>query len=135
METKAPDLMDALTGDMRYQTQRQKVLAQNVANIDTPNYQARDLKKVDFGKVLDGEMTGKLPMATTSPQHLSGLGGGGAGVFSTANNRNPFETKPVKNDVSLDEEMAKISDTGTQYDLASSLFKKFTGLYRAALGK
>lgn len=135
MDSKSPDLMQMLSGEMRYMSQRQKVLAQNVANVDTPNYKSQDLKKVDFGQMVESHSSSSLPLATTSPKHLSGNLLGGSSQFATMTTRKPGEVKPTGNDVNLEDEMAKISDTTTQYDLAGSLFKKFTGLYRTALGK
>jgi flagellar basal-body rod protein FlgB len=47
---------------------RQRVIASNIANANTPGYQAQD---VTFAEVLSGEQ-GSLPMAKTSPEHLAG---------------------------------------------------------------
>lgn len=93
-------------------SQRQEVLASNIANADTPNYKARD---IDFSSALDGAMgraggapsapvtsgttggvmaTGAQALAnafsaasalrTTSPQHLSGTAAAGAGSGGSA---------------------------------------------------
>lgn len=128
--TESP-LMQMLSTQMRYLTQRQTVLSQNIANIDTPGYKSRDMKKLDFSEMASQEQ-GRLGMRATSPKHLSGMGGGGA--FATQQTAETFETTPVKNNVGLEEEMAKISQTGADYQVASSMYKKFTQLYRSALG-
>lgn len=129
MSSESP-LMQMLSGQMRYLTQRQGVLSQNVANIDTPGYRSRDMKPMDFADMVAGE-SGKLAMRTTSPKHYNGVGSAG---FATENNRNTFETTPTKNNVGIEQEMANISETGVQYQLTSSMYKKFTQLYRSALG-
>ncbi len=57
--------------------QRLSVLANNIANVDTPNYKARD---IDFAEVLgnaDGGAT--LPMSLTNSAHMALTDGGGAG--------------------------------------------------------
>jgi flagellar basal-body rod protein FlgB len=51
---------------MKYMGERQSVLAQNVANVDTPHYKAQDLKAPDFKKMLN-EHTSKLPVVRTNP--------------------------------------------------------------------
>lgn len=130
MGTESP-LMQSLSTQMRYLTQRQTVLSQNIANLDTPNYKSRDVKPVNFADLASAE-SGKLAMKSTSPKHLGGMNGGG--VFATEQNRESFETTPTKNNVGLEEEMAKISKTGADYQVASSMYKKFTQLYRSALG-
>jgi flagellar basal-body rod protein FlgB len=52
-------------------SQRQQVLASNIANADTPNYKARD---VDFSKALQNALSGGTPanaMVKTAPAHLA----------------------------------------------------------------
>ncbi len=117
---------------MRYLSDRQVVLSQNIANIDTPRYKSKDLKPVDFAELASASSS-QLSMRSTSPKHLGNLRGGTG--FRSEHNRTTFETSPTQNNVGLEEEMAKISRTGADYQVASSLYKKFTGMYRAALGK
>lgn len=52
-----------------FQRQRMEVLASNIANADTPGYQAKDL---DFNKVLAqvSEQTAAPAGATTNPAHI-----------------------------------------------------------------
>lgn len=123
-------LMKQLATHMRYMTQRQTVLAANIANIDTPGYVSKDLKPLDFGKMAESE-NHKLTMVTTSPKHISSRS---AVSFALNDEKDPGEITPMKNTVSLDEEMAKISDTGSEFQMSSAMFKKFTGMYRAAIG-
>ncbi|HEU0276306.1 MAG TPA: flagellar basal body rod protein FlgB [Rhodanobacteraceae bacterium] len=57
--------------------QRANVLASNLANADTPNYQARD---VDFRAVLAGATDDQLPLATTTPGQIGGASAEGIPV-------------------------------------------------------
>lgn len=52
---------------------RSEVLAANLANADTPGYQARDF---DFQQVLKGEVGGPQQLKVTHAAHLSGTSGG-----------------------------------------------------------
>jgi flagellar basal-body rod protein FlgB len=133
MDVKEPALNTMMKGHMKYMANRQKVLAQNIANIDTPGYKARELKKLDFQK-LATTSSSQLDMRTTSPAHLSGTLTGGSLAFASEKDRSTFETTPTQNNVVLEDQMGKISDTGAQYQLSSSLMRKFTGLYRKAAG-
>lgn len=128
-------LMKMLGTQMRYQSQRQGVLAQNIANADTPGYKTRDLKKMSFEQLAASSSTGSgaSAMRTTSPKHLQGTISG-ANAFAAQSDREFTEVTPVGNNVVLEEQMAKISDTGAQFNVASSMVRKFTGMYRAALG-
>lgn len=128
-----PTITSMLKTHMKYMGNRQKVLAQNVANIDTPGYQAQDVKKPDFSKMAASSM-GKLEMRITSEKHLTGSLSGGGRAFSTTRDRNTSETSPTKNNVTLEDQMAKISDTGAEYQISSTLLKKYNQLYRKAAG-
>jgi len=133
MITNDSTLMQMLSTQMRYMGQRQGVLAQNIANADTPQYRARDLKPLDFNKMAEAE-AGRLQLRATSEKHLQGTLGK-PGDFTVANDRNTFEISPTGNNVNLEEQMGKVSDTGAHFSSASSLLKKFTGMYRTALGQ
>lgn len=130
---KQPILTQMLTSQMRYMAQRQTVLAANMANIDTPSYIARDLKKLDFPEVLRGQ-SGRMPLkATASGKSLTGTLGNDP--FAAEKTRKTYEETPSGNNVVLEEQMAKISDTGAQFQIASNLYKKFNSLYNISLGK
>ena len=62
-----------MSGKMRWLASRQGVLSQNVANADTPKYEAKDLKEVDFSKT-DGATTFRVELARTNPAHFARTG-------------------------------------------------------------
>jgi flagellar basal-body rod protein FlgB len=117
---------------MRYQAQRQKVLSENIANIDTPHYRAQDLKPLDFGKMAEME-TRRLELRATSPQHLEGFSPFN-GPYREEKVRKTYETTPTKNNVSLDEQMANVNATAAQFQISTSLYKKMNQMFRTALG-
>src|ERR1041384_8359546 len=63
---------------MNWHQERQRLLAENVANADTPGYRARDLAPLDFGRQVE-QASGQLQLALTAPAHLSGSGAVGSG--------------------------------------------------------
>ncbi len=72
----------ALTDKMRWHQARQKLLAENVANAETPGYQGRDLKAYSFSEHLrEASFTGIATMAT-SPGHIVAASPGGQGMLS-----------------------------------------------------
>jgi flagellar basal-body rod protein FlgB len=98
-------IFNMLRTRLDWSQQRQKVLAENVANADTPNYRARDLQPLKFE--LPGEASGVLPvsLAQTEPGHIAGPGGGSQ--FRTASDH--YEVGPTGNAVSLEDEMMKVA--------------------------
>ena len=107
--------------------QRQGVLAANIANANTPSYQARDLQP--FADTLS-RFTGLQP-ARTHPNHL---GGGAAGTARTV--VPPASARaPDGNTVSLDEQLTKVADTENTQSLVTTLYRKYMAMFGQALGK
>jgi flagellar basal-body rod protein FlgB len=125
-------LFSAITRKMSWLTSRQRVLAENVANVDTPQYKAADLRPLDFRHEL-AQFQGKLQPTATDPRHL----GGTVPVSATAEETvaNPVERDLNGNTVSVEDEMMKVSDTMADYQLMTSLYKKQIGMIKAALGR
>ncbi len=112
--------------------QRQQVLANNVANADTPGYRARDLKALSFKKVLGGEGA-KLGMAATNAAHLAGRSGKSAP--NLVEKVDSHEIVISGNSVSLEEEMMKVSKTMMDYQLTTNLYSKHIKMIKTALGR
>lgn len=125
-------IMKMAKAHMSYQAQRQKVLSENVANIDTPGYKAQDLKPLDFGKMADREVR-RLEMRATSKKHMEGIHEF-AGPYREEEVRKTYETNPTENNVSLDEQMGNVNATQAQFQISSSLYRKMNTLFRTALG-
>src|ERR1044072_2825096 len=72
MELNGVPLFSLLSGRMSWLSARQSVLAENVANADTPNYIARDLKPMDFQDLVAnaGSNNSGTGLATTNVRHI-----------------------------------------------------------------
>ncbi len=127
-----PTINTMLKAHMKYQTQRQGALATNISNMDTPGYKAQDLKKLDFKRLAEDQHN-RLEMAATSPAHLGGTLTGGTS-FTTIKDKDTFEMRPTQNNVVMEDQMGKVSDTNAEFNLSSTMMKKFTSLYRTATG-
>ncbi len=130
MDLNSIPLFSLLAKRMAWLNERQAVLAQNVANADTPGYKPLDLKPLDFHG-LAREAAGRATLATTRPGHLAPRGaktGIGAPVQQEV-----LESSPSGNAVVLEEEMMKVGQTRLDYDLAVSLYRKHISLIRVAL--
>ncbi|MCH7938049.1 MAG: flagellar basal body rod protein FlgB [Proteobacteria bacterium] len=133
MELDKPSLFSIVKKQLAWLARRQEVLAQNIANSDTPGYKARDLKALKF-KDLVRNQSSSLRMAATVDSHLTG-GLKRAVEFKVETNRLPYETSPDGNSVILEEQMAKISETGISYRLTTELYKKHLSMLRMAIGR
>jgi flagellar basal-body rod protein FlgB len=128
-------LFSMLRTRMQWHQERQKVLAENVANADTPNFRTRDLKPLDFGSQVLGsqvEAAGQVQVASTNPAHITGSAGNSA--FAAGSN-GKYDVKPAGNAVNLEDEMMKVASNQMDYQAAISLYSRSMGLFRTALGK
>ena len=129
METNGPTgLLGLVAQKMTYLNQRQAVLAENVANADTPQYQARDLAPFTFG---DAMKQANIGMSVTHAGHIipASMAGVNAKTIKTKNN----EILPSGNSVDLETEMMKVSQTSVDYQEATSIYKKLIGMFHIAL--
>ncbi len=116
---------------MAWLDQRQATLAHNVANANTPGFRARD--SAPFAAALDqagGQSGGRLALTQASPMHLAGSGPVSGSVGTAARERTV-----TGNTVVLEDELSKVADTASKQDLTASLYRKYTGLFRTALGR
>src|SRR3546814_8365621 len=63
-------LFSMLRGRLGYLTQRQKIIAENVANADTPGYRPHDLKPFSFEAQVKAAASGANVQAVTQPGHM-----------------------------------------------------------------
>jgi len=126
--------LNALRTRMQWHQERQRVLAENVSNSNTPNFKPRDLVEPKFevgsGKV-DGAVA-TLPMARTSASHIAP---DGADPTFDQNPRAGFLTRPAGNAVNLEDEMLKTSANQMDYAAMTSLYSKSLHLLKVAIGK
>ena len=114
-------------------TQRQVVLAQNIANADTPGYKPRDLDTFAFTKLVRRENM-QINMVRSRGNHLSGRRKR-IRDFAAHKERRPYETAPAGNAVILEEQMMTLNETSIQHRLMTELYKKHLRLFRIAINK
>lgn len=112
---------------------RQKTVAENVANANTPGYVPRDVDQRSFQQALSRQSaagTGPVRLAVTQEGHLAG------GRFETpvAGLRNAPDSEVTMdgNAVVVEEQMLKINQIRTDFDTALSLYQKGLSLIRMA---
>ena len=133
MDLNKLTLFGLVKGRMGWLSKRQEVLAQNIANSDTPKYKPQDLKAFNFQDMVQRKQT-QLNAVTTSPMHMTGARKS-TSAFAVAENRTPYETAPNGNAVVLEEQMGKIGETQMQYQLTNELYRKHMGMIKIAIGK
>lgn len=124
-------IFNAMAGRMAWLIQRQEVLAENVANADTPGYSARDLEPLDFASLLRDSGTG-MGVARTSAGHIQGSGERGR---SKIDDGAIAATTASGNAVVLEKELMKVANNQMNYSMVVNLYKKHLAMVRIALGR
>ncbi len=129
-------LFGAMKTKLGYLSERQGVLAQNVANADTPNYQAKDVKTPDFKQHLanSAQKSQKLQLASTDEKHFAGLNSSSSSSH-IINRDSTYERSPNGNNVVIEEEMGKIAENQMEYQKILNLYRKTVDMFKTAIGK
>lgn len=134
MTTQNITLFKAMSAKMDYLNQRHKVLSQNIANSDTPNYKGGDLAPTDFGRVMKNiTKDNSVSMTSTQAGHMPTPNQVDIGKVRIA--KDPYEVAPDKNAVNLEEQLMKSNQTQMDYNLMLSLYRNNIDLMRIANGK
>jgi len=123
-----PGLFDLLTQKMSYLNQKQGVLAENVANADTPGYKQLELKPFSFSDAMKMAETG---MKVTDPHHIvpASMSGMNASTFASKD----VEVQLNGNSVDIESQMAEESKTLVHYETMAAVYHKMVGLVKIAI--
>lgn len=131
------NLITAIGDSLRQLSSRQRVIAQNIANADTPGYKARELAPQSFAGLVDdgvGAMRVAAPTVDLSDR-MKGLGARNRLSSGTIIATDVSEVKPDGNSVTLEDELLKMGQVQADYAALTSLYRKQMGLIKTALGK
>lgn len=110
--------------------QRQAVIAQNVANADTPGYVARDLPS--FTEVYAPANDGAFMQRATRSAHMHGDAAGGVDGIMI---EDKSFAAPDGNSVSLETEMLRATEVKRQHDRSLAIYKSAMNILRSSLGR
>ncbi|MBI5374774.1 MAG: flagellar basal body rod protein FlgB [Candidatus Schekmanbacteria bacterium] len=116
--------IDILKSSMDMRAARHLAISSNIANYETPNYKAKDLK---FDKVLADEIRSNdaIKLNVTNPKHfiLSGTPSSSTGVTVEENDTANMD-RNNGNTVNIDQEMVKLAENGIMYDALSQIIAR-----------
>jgi flagellar basal-body rod protein FlgB len=121
---------------MHWAQERQRLLAENVANANTPDYRPRDLTPPKFDAPSAAPAAApfaQVSLARTNPAHIAGSAAGA--THFRVDRRVGYEVRPAGNAVKLEDEMMKVAANKLDYQTATSLHSRSLALVKMALGK
>ena len=122
-------LFDALVKRMTWLGDRQTVLAENVANADTPGYAPRDLRPPNFHDLVQ-QTRSQVTLVTTQPDHIAVK----PSLVDETVREDSSDRSLDGNGVSLEREMMKVSQTANDFALTSTLYRANINLIKTAIG-
>lgn len=115
---------------MNWLSQRQQVLATNVANADTPGYRPSDLKPLDFQSVIRGK-NDRLSVRATNAGHIQGKAGQSS--FAQTTRSGSYQSALSGNSVVLEDQLMKVANTAMEYQVTTNLYRKHVAIIRSVL--
>ncbi len=123
MWNEIANMLNKLTSSLDFQAQalslrseRQRIIASNIANADTPGYVARDM---DFAKALreaTGQANSAPSLTASQPGHIGGASGTAAAASANLVYAAPSQTNLDRNTVDMDRERANFADNSVHYE-------------------
>lgn len=128
-------ILSMLRTRLQWAQERQRVLAENVANADTPNFQARDLAPPKFEAPVRGAppLMSRVSLLRTESGHIGGAMSAGAGFDTTTSGNH--HVRPTGNAVNIEDEMMKVAANQMDYQAVTALYARSLSLFKTALGK
>lgn len=118
--------MEMMRQRLRWLEARQSVLADNVANADTPGFAPRDVAPPGAGG-------GALALDARNARHIGAAGG--SGVSGAAGPGQRFETRPRGNAISLEDEMLRLSEVQIEHQTMIGLYQRSLATLKTAIGR
>lgn len=114
MLNKLTDSIDFHGQALTLRSERQRLIASNIANADTPGYVARDMNFSQALREATGQIQGAPALTTGRPGHIAMAGGARAGAnleYAQAS-----QTNLDSNTVDMDRERANFADNAVHYE-------------------
>ncbi len=133
MQINEIPLFSVLKSKMSWLQARQSVLAENVANADTPGFRANSIVAFELPDSTGVAGPGRLTPVSTNSAHMAGFADT-ASQWGTDDD-DTFEVEPSGNSVVIEEEMMKVAETQIDYQMAAGLYARSIGILKTALGR
>jgi len=124
---QASSITNILFKNLEYRSEKQKIIAANIANINTPKYKTKDIK---FNSLIEEKKEKDLPLKITNPKHIS---------FFIDTKKNPkYEVYEIKglqeqndgNNVDLDREISNMAQNRMLFYAISNSIKKDSNWFK-----
>ena len=129
---KASNVSDLLFEQLKFRSDRQKIISSNIANINTPKYKTKD---ISFENTLQNKQNeNDLKLVTTNINHIKFE----KDNISNKTNINHFEVQNLEeqndgNNVNLDDQISKMAQNQVIHSAISNSIKKDANWFKMVI--
>jgi len=137
MPNGMPTLIGGLTDAMRHLSERQRLIAGNIANSETPGYRAQEMDVPDFGALVEassGRPGVSKPVVVLSVG-MQALGATAPRQPGQHDDRAVSEVKPDGNTVTLEDQLLKMGQVQADFAAMTAIYRKSLAMLRTAAGR
>ena len=118
MLNRLTDSLDFQAQALGLRSERQRLIASNIANADTPGYVAREMNFAQALREATGAGQPAVRLAASAPGHIAAQAGssGGSYSYSTLMYAAPSQTNLDRNTVDMDRERSSFADNTVKYE-------------------
>lgn len=136
MTDSTPALLRGIGVAMRHLSQRQQVIAENIANGDTAGYKAREVEAPSFAGMVEADGAPHVARPTVRiSDAMKALGATERTASNIVPDDDVIETKPDGNNVTLEEQVMKLGSIQADFTALTSLYRKQLHLLKIATGR
>lgn len=132
-------ILAGIRTEMQHLAERQRVIAQNIANAETPGFKAREMTPPDFGALLSGLGIGGTagvarPGVRLTPA-MAALGARQPMGAPIILDHDVSETKPDGNNVTLEDQLLKMGQVQADFATMTNIYRKQMAMLKTAIGR
>ena len=131
MDMKSLSIVDVANRKLSYLNERQKVIAANVANANTPNYLVQDVEEPDFAAQVNAAANRRMEMLTTNEKHIASVQRD-SGRFKIYTPEPDTALTIDGNGVVLEDQLNEASKVRSEYDRILTIYNKYKTMLQTA---
>lgn len=131
MDMSGLSIVSLAKNKLDYLSERQKVVATNVANVDTPGYVAKDVEEPDFASMVKRNLSPQMKMTVTNSKHMAQAPVQG-GMYKIYTPKPDTALTIDGNGVNIEDELNKASLIKSEHEKVLTIYNKYKSMFKTA---
>lgn len=131
MDMSELSIVNLTRNKLNYLSERQKVIAANVANVNTPGYVAKDVEEPDFASMVKASQSPQMKMTVTNPKHMMTAPVQG-GMYKVYTPKPDTALTIDGNGVNIEDQLNEASKVKGEHEKVLTIYNKYKSLLQTA---